>query len=102
MEPPPMTIAQNGALPVREAAVIPEVAAPLTFEALYAQHFAFVWRTARQLGVELSQLDDVVQDTFLVVHRRFRDFEHRAHVRTWLFAILRKVIADHRRTRRRR
>jgi RNA polymerase sigma-70 factor, ECF subfamily len=99
-----MTIAPNDALHETVATpALPECAtAPVTFEALYAEHFAFVWRTARQLGVEVSQLDDVVQDTFLVVHRRFADFEHRAQVRTWLFAILRRVIADHRRTRRRK
>jgi RNA polymerase sigma-70 factor (ECF subfamily) len=88
--------------PMPSAPVFAEVTEPLTFEAIYDEHFAFVWRNARRLGVEVSHLDDVLQDTFLVVHRRLGEYEHRGHVRTWLFGILRRVVADYRRYRRRR
>ena len=72
------------------------------FEDVYEEHFEFVFRSARRLGVESETIDDVVQETFLVVHRRLADFAGRSSVKTWLFGILRHVVADHRRTLRRR
>lgn len=86
-------------VPVRP---VEAAAAPLAFEAVYEQNFAFVWRNAQRLGVDQALLDDVVQDTFVVVHRRLAEFERRAELRTWLFAILRRVISDYRRTVRRK
>jgi RNA polymerase sigma-70 factor (ECF subfamily) len=71
------------------------------FHALYADHFAFVWRNLRRLGVAPAALDDACQDVFLVVHRRMDDLPP-ADVRSWLFGILRRVAADHRRAVRRR
>jgi RNA polymerase sigma-70 factor, ECF subfamily len=79
------------------------VAAPApSLEALYRDYFQFVWRTARRLGVAAAQLDDVVQDVFLVVHRQLPNYEVRAATRAWLFSITRRVAADHRRTPRRK
>lgn len=63
---------------------------------LYGDHFAFVWRSARRLGVPLSVVDDVVQDVFLVAHRKLAEFEGRSSLRTWLFGITRKVARDYR------
>lgn len=67
-----------------------------TFEQVYAEHFDFVWRCVRRLGVAPASSDDAVQDVFLVVHRRLADFEGRSSVRTWLFGIARRVVRDHR------
>jgi RNA polymerase sigma-70 factor (ECF subfamily) len=72
------------------------------FEAVYREHFRFVWRSVRRLGVLGSSVDDVVQEVFLVVHRRMDDFEGRSSTKTWLYGIMRRVIADHRRTQRRK
>ena len=74
----------------------------LRFEAIWERHFDFVWRSARRLGVRDASLDDVVQDVFLVVHRRLAEFEGRSTVRTWLFGIVLRVVRDHRRTARRK
>lgn len=74
----------------------------LEFQDVYKREFAFVWRSAIRLGVRTSAVDDVVQEVFLVVHRRLAEFEHRASIRTWVFSILRRVVADHRRTLRRK
>jgi len=71
------------------------------FEAFYRAHFRFVWRIVRRMGVD-GQVDDVVQDVFLVVHRRLGDFEGRSSAKTWLYGIVRRVVADHRRTLRRK
>jgi RNA polymerase sigma-70 factor, ECF subfamily len=66
---------------------------------LYSDHFAFVWRSARRLGVPLSVVDDVVQDVFLVAHRKLAEFEGRSSLRTWLFGITRRVARDYRPSR---
>jgi RNA polymerase sigma-70 factor (ECF subfamily) len=79
-----------------------EVRTELDFEAFYREHFRFVWRTVRRLGVEGVLIDDLVQEVFLVVHRRLADFEGRSSHKTWLYGIIRRVIADQRRTLRRK
>ena len=76
--------------------------APLYLARIYDQHAAFVWRTVRLLGVPAAACDDAVQEVFLVVHRRLREFEGRASVRTWLYAIARGVALNLRRQSRRR
>jgi RNA polymerase sigma-70 factor (ECF subfamily) len=74
----------------------------LTFEAVYDQWFDFVWRSVRRLGVPEASVDDVVQDVFLVVHRKLEGFEGRSTIKTWLFGIAMRVARDHRRARMRR
>jgi RNA polymerase sigma-70 factor (ECF subfamily) len=69
-----------------------------TLAEVYHAHFYFVWRNARRLGVPESSLDDVVQDVFIVVHRRLPDFDGRVHLRAWIFGILVRVVRRHRRT----
>jgi RNA polymerase sigma-70 factor (ECF subfamily) len=70
----------------------------LDFDDVYRDHFAFVWRSARRLGVRDASLDDVVQEVFVIVHRRLGDFEARSTLRTWLFGITLRVARDHRRS----
>ena len=64
----------------------------LHVEDIYETHFDFVWRTARRLGTPEAQLDDVVQEVFLVVQRRLPSFEGRSELKTWLFGITRRVV----------
>lgn len=68
----------------------------LAFDDVYEQHIGFVWRVLRSLGVPPAQLEDAAQDVFVVVHRRLPEFEGRAAITTWLFAITRKIAANHR------
>ncbi len=72
------------------------------FDRVYEEHFDFVWRSARRLGVADEALDDVAQEIFLVVHRKLAEFEGRSSLRTWLYAIARRVVSDHRRSARRK
>ncbi len=53
---------------------------------LYDAHSQFVYRTLRSLGVPESNTDDALQDVFMVVHRRFAQFQG-THIRAWLFQI---------------
>ncbi len=72
------------------------------FETVYEELFDFVWRSARRLGVAEAAVDDVVQEVFLVVHRRLPEFEGRSSLKTWVFAIALRVASDWRRSQRRK
>lgn len=72
------------------------------FDRIYEDHVDFVWRNLRCLGVREHDLDDAVQDVFVVVHRRLPEFEARSAVRTWLFGIVLRVAGGHRRRERRK
>jgi RNA polymerase sigma-70 factor, ECF subfamily len=78
------------------------LAARSTFDALYEDHFDFVWRNLRRLGVPLAQLDDALQDVFVVVHRRLAEAVLGDNPRPWLFAITFRVAREHRRSFRRK
>jgi RNA polymerase sigma-70 factor (ECF subfamily) len=72
------------------------------FRALYDSHVDFVWRNLRRLGVSVNDVEDRTQETFVVAHRRFHEFEDRGHgPRAWLFQIVLRVASDARRHRRR-
>jgi RNA polymerase sigma-70 factor, ECF subfamily len=83
-------LAADAALGDLEAAAIP------SFRAIYTEFFRAIWRTLRRLGVEHAQLDDAVQDVFMVVHRKLPEFDGRS-LRGWLYAIAVRVASDHRR-----
>jgi RNA polymerase sigma-70 factor (ECF subfamily) len=88
---PRAAIRQDGQESLAMAATIP------SFAELFDSYFAFVWRTARRLGIPEANLDDVVQETFLVAYRRRDDFEGRSSVKTWLYGIAFNVVRAHRR-----
>jgi RNA polymerase sigma-70 factor (ECF subfamily) len=73
-----------------------------TVQEVYEAHFEFVWRSARRLGIKQPQLDDIVQEVFMVVQRRLAEFEGRSELRTWLFAITRHIARNHVRLNARR
>ncbi|MBK6923031.1 MAG: sigma-70 family RNA polymerase sigma factor [Deltaproteobacteria bacterium] len=66
-------------------------------EAIYREHHTFVWRSLRRLGVPDADVDDLVQEVFVVVHRRLPEFEGRSAITTWLFGIAFHVMQEHRR-----
>jgi RNA polymerase sigma-70 factor (ECF subfamily) len=78
------------------------VEATLVFSEVYQEHLGFVWRSARGLGVGNAAIDDVVQEIFVVVHRRLHEFAGRSTVRTWLSGIVLNVVRHHRRHVRRK
>ena len=85
-----------------EAEVAPADQPPAELARIYEQHFDFVWRSARRLGVPDSAVDDVVQEVFIVVHRQLASFEGRSSMKTWLFGILRNLVLRQRRSWARR
>ena len=69
--------------------------------AVYWAHFRYVWRCLRSLGVHDAQLDDALQDVFIVVQRRLPEFDGGADLRTWLYAIALRVARKYRERARR-
>lgn len=76
--------------------------APLDFDAVVAEHGPYIWRVLRRLGVRPSDIEDVWQETFIVVHRKLDAFEGRSQLRTWLSAIAVRVASDYRNRAHRR
>jgi RNA polymerase sigma-70 factor, ECF subfamily len=92
------TVALTARMPTAAHAVHEDEAiARPSFDDVYAAHFGFVWRLLRTFGVPEAALEDTAQDVFVVVHRRLPEFEGRAAITTWLFAIARRIAANQRR-----
>lgn len=71
----------------------------LSLEDIYDAHADYMFRALRHLGVPDSQLDDAVQDVFLVVLRKSREFEGRSSLQTWLYGIALRVARNYRKRR---
>ncbi|NOY94039.1 MAG: RNA polymerase sigma factor [Deltaproteobacteria bacterium] len=68
----------------------------------YASHARFVWATLHRLGVPRDDLEDLLQEVFIVVHRRRRSWDGVSPLRAWLFGICTRVASTQRRSRARR
>jgi RNA polymerase sigma-70 factor (ECF subfamily) len=73
-------------------------ASELDVRLVYLEHGGFLWRSLERLGVPESDLEDVVQEVLMVVHRRGSSFDRRrSKITTWLFGICLRVARGHRR-----
>jgi RNA polymerase sigma-70 factor (ECF subfamily) len=79
-----------------------EAAASRDFDALVREHGPYVWRVLRRLGVQEADVEDIWQETFIVVHRKLDTFEGRSSIRTWMTAIGVRVASDYRNRAHRR
>lgn len=73
-----------------------------TFDELYDTYVELLWRNARRLGVTDDAVDDVLQQVFLVVHRRLPEVNMTGSEKAWLFGVLLRVVRDHKRSLRRK
>jgi len=76
-------------------------AAEERFRALVEENSEFVWRSLRRLGVRPADVDDAVQEVYVVAARRLGDIEA-GRERSFLFGIATRVASTRRRTARRR
>lgn len=72
-----------------------------TLHELVQTYLPQLLRAARGAGLTPQNAEDTVQNTFLVFLEKLDSFEGRSHVRTWLFGILYRKIAEIRRGARR-
>src|SRR5450755_2702952 len=95
-------------LPLRSAAIDGDHSRVRTrrpssdFRRIFDAHAPTVTRTLRYLGVPEADLMDAAQEVFLVVNRRFREFEGRSSLSTWIRQICLRVALSTRRRRGRR
>ena len=74
----------------------------LTFERVFADHFPYVGRCLRYLGIPDADVEDACQEVFVVVHRRLGVFESPTALRAWIRQICVHVAQNQRRSRMRR
>lgn len=66
---------------------------------LYDANFPFVERICRRLGTPDGELDDVVQETFLIAFKKLKSFTD-GRITTWLYRISANVVSSRHRRRR--
>ena len=64
---------------------------------LYRDNAAFAWRLFMNMGVRPDDVADMVQDVFLVVHRRLGEVVIRSSARAWIYGICVRCCANYRR-----
>jgi RNA polymerase sigma-70 factor (ECF subfamily) len=69
--------------------------------ALLDEHFVFIWRLLRRLGVAPNDVDDAVQRVFIVASRKLGDIAPTSE-RSFLFGTALRVASSYRRALRKR
>jgi RNA polymerase sigma-70 factor (ECF subfamily) len=67
-----------------------------SFQSIYDAYYAEVARWIRALGGPAADQDDLIQEVFVVVYRRMRDFDGR-NLAGWLYRITAHQVRDYRR-----
>ncbi|HXI55526.1 MAG TPA: RNA polymerase sigma factor [Polyangia bacterium] len=88
----------RAAAPAAATASMTSVAPSL--DALYRTHAATVTRWVSRLCGRDVEVDDIVHEIFLVVHKRLSTFRGDAEITTWLYSIAVRVVSDRRQARR--
>ncbi|WP_437727673.1 RNA polymerase sigma factor [Sorangium sp. So ce861] len=73
-----------------------------SFEEVYTGLLRYVLRVLWRMGVPARHLRDVAQEVFLVVHRRFGDYDPRFSMKAWVASIASHLALRHQRLSRNR
>jgi len=87
--------------PALAAAALPEAADPARFARLFGEHYPWVWRTLRRLGVHPGAVDDAAQHVFLTASQRLQDIAPDKE-RAFLMGVVVRTASNARRTQSRR
>jgi RNA polymerase sigma-70 factor (ECF subfamily) len=79
---------------------LPRAAAVADFPEVYDRYLNFVWSCARRMGVRENELDDVVQEIFIVIHGRLETLQQPDSLRSWIYGIIRRTVSTYHRSRR--
>lgn len=63
--------------------------------------FEYVQRTLRRLGTDRSDVDDLAQEVFLVLHRRWSEYDQSRPLRPYLFGVAVRIALANQRKRQR-
>jgi RNA polymerase sigma-70 factor (ECF subfamily) len=75
---------------------------PIDFTRLYREEVGRVWRVVTRLGVLPGDVEDAVQDVFIVAHKKLDTLRPEVAPGLWLTGIAVKVAHDHRRRAKRK
>jgi RNA polymerase sigma-70 factor (ECF subfamily) len=76
----------------------PPIGAALNITDIYAEHAPFVGRIILRLVGRGAHVDDLLQETFIVAFKKRHEFDGRAKVTTWLYAIASHLCLRYRRS----
>jgi RNA polymerase sigma-70 factor (ECF subfamily) len=77
------------------------IGARFDVEQAYAEHAPFIGRVIQRLVGDRPQVDDLLQEVFIVAFKQRDRFRGESSERTWLYAIAARVCMRHRRSARR-
>ena len=86
-------------MPLELARLAPATEMP-SVDQIYRDHAADVTRWIARLAGPGADLEDLVQEVFLLVHRHLPSYRGEAQLTTWLFQISANVVRAHRRRER--
>lgn len=90
-------IAELMRLPRWGTRVSPQEDRGLVVATVHAEHAEHVWRSLQRLGIREPDLEDLLQEVFVVVHKRLHTFDWSCSMQAWLFGICKHVARSHRR-----
>jgi RNA polymerase sigma-70 factor, ECF subfamily len=70
-----------------------------SFDSVYEDYFDFIWSMTRRFGIREDAIDDVVQETFVVIHSKLHTLQSPESLRSWIYAVARKTASGYRRRR---
>jgi RNA polymerase sigma-70 factor (ECF subfamily) len=93
---PPVWLHSDGVVTTTRAdsAATPQ---ELSLETIHERHVDFVWCSLQRLGVRGPDLEDALQEVFIVVHAKLSTFDGTSRLSTWLFGICLRVASGQRR-----
>ena len=71
--------------------------APGSIAELYDQHAELVWRSLHRLGVATADVPDLLQEVFLVLHRRREELDGERPIEPFLWGIALGLVRNYRR-----
>ena len=71
--------------------------ADIDLDEVYRQNARFAWRLVANMGVRHADVADVVQEVFIIVHRRLGEVVVNGSLRAWIYGICTRCCANYRR-----
>jgi RNA polymerase sigma-70 factor (ECF subfamily) len=62
----------------------------------FEREYDYIFRTLRRFGASLADAEDLAQEVFLVMWRRWRDYDQDRPLRPWLAGIAFRLVYNHR------
>jgi len=73
-----------------------------SLDAIFQQEASYVWNVLRRMGVAERDLEDMLHELFLRVHRELHRYDQARPIRPWLFGFAFRLVSEQRRMARQR